>query len=397
MNRVNLLKSVSKRDCGIDYVYLLHADSTDRFKIGHSNNPEDRCKKNGQQSPFPIVLVCFYQSANAYEYEQKLHQMFSHRRIHGEWFVFDSKDHAKGLMDEFFSIRLTDSETILPERFNPIVIKPIIKSKDVSLRKFEAIASYCQRKGATTVRKIQQGKLLSDDYKLDSNFIKYALDMLSEQGLISLDKSSEDWIVCWVDLFDSSTGNPPEVDIQENQIMYDIERKSLTGKPIPVLSLSFGDKKLDKKTGNDPKPNNKFMQILDFCKGKDSVSVRDIQRSVGYNLRSDAIKYAFEWLENNGYGTVVSEQIGGSVRTSFRIGFDISKLDETQENSDNPNNKFVQILAFCEGLGSASIREVQRSTVGRNLSLDAIKYGFEWLENNGYGTVKSEQTGGLLG
>ncbi|MFM6209468.1 hypothetical protein [Planktothrix sp.] len=69
---------------------------------------------------------------------------------------------------------------------------------DINRRKFEAIASYCQRKGTTTVRKIQQGKLLSDDYKLDSSFIKYALDMLSDQGLISLDKSSEDWIVCWV-------------------------------------------------------------------------------------------------------------------------------------------------------------------------------------------------------
>jgi hypothetical protein len=60
------------------------------------------------------------------------------------------------------------------------------------------------------------------------------------------------------------------------------------------------------------------MQILEFCKGKESVSVRDIQRSsVGSNLSSDAIKYAFEWLENNGHGTVKTEQIGGSIRVSF--------------------------------------------------------------------------------
>ena len=69
---------------------------------------------------------------------------------------------------------------------------------DINRRKFEAIANYCQKKGATSTRKIQQAKLLSDDYKLDSNFIKYALDMLSDQGLITLDKSSEDWVVCWV-------------------------------------------------------------------------------------------------------------------------------------------------------------------------------------------------------
>jgi hypothetical protein len=83
-------------------------------------------------------------------------------------------------------------------------------------------------------------------------------------------------------------------------------------------SPSFDIKKLDKKPENDSNPDDKFMQILEFCKGKESVSVRDVQRSsVGANLSSDAIKYAFEWLETNGYGTVTTEQIGGAVRVSF--------------------------------------------------------------------------------
>ena len=83
-------------------------------------------------------------------------------------------------------------------------------------------------------------------------------------------------------------------------------------------SPSFDIRKLDKKPENDSNPDDKFMQILEFCKGKESVSVRDIQRAtVGANLSSDAIKYAFEWLENNGFGTVKTEQIGGSVRVSF--------------------------------------------------------------------------------
>jgi hypothetical protein len=46
--------------------------------------------------------------------------------------------------------------------------------------------------------------------------------------------------------------------------------------------------------------------------------VRDIQRSsVGTNLSSDAIKYAFEWLENNGFGTVTIENGRGGTRVLF--------------------------------------------------------------------------------
>jgi energy-coupling factor transporter ATP-binding protein EcfA2 len=76
--------------------------------------------------------------------------------------------------------------------------------------------------------------------------------------------------------------------------------------------------------------------------------------------------------------------------------FDIRKLDKTPENNSNPDDKFMQILAFCQGKESVSVRDVQRSSVGRDLSSDAIKYGFEWLETNGYGTVTKEQTGGTV-
>ena len=97
---------MNTEDSNINYVYLLHAEGSDRFKIGHSNNPEGRCQKIRQQSPFPISLVCSYIVINAHECEQKLHKMFSHRRIHREWFVFESRDHARGLIDEFFSVGL---------------------------------------------------------------------------------------------------------------------------------------------------------------------------------------------------------------------------------------------------------------------------------------------------
>jgi len=100
-----------------------------------------------------------------------------------------------------------------------------------------------------------------------------------------------------------------------------VDRESEPPKQPPktaTTSPSFDISKLKKTPENNSNPDDKFMQILEFCKGKESVSVRDVQRaSVGANLSSDAIKYAFEWLENNGHGTVKTEQIGGSVRVSF--------------------------------------------------------------------------------
>jgi primase-polymerase (primpol)-like protein len=75
---------------------------------------------------------------------------------------------------------------------------------------------------------------------------------------------------------------------------------------------------LKKTPENNSNPDDKFMQILAFCQGKKSVSVRDIQRSsIGSNLSADAVKYAFQRLEEMGHGTVTSERIGGSVRVSF--------------------------------------------------------------------------------
>lgn len=66
------------------FVYILHAEGTNRFKIGYSAKPQNRCQDINQQSPFPIKLIHYYPSDDAYRDEQKLHKMFNHRRVHGE-------------------------------------------------------------------------------------------------------------------------------------------------------------------------------------------------------------------------------------------------------------------------------------------------------------------------
>ena len=58
-----------------DYVYLLHAQGTNRFKIGHSQDPIRRQNAiNNASSPFPIKLITCYLSPDAHNEEQKLHR-----------------------------------------------------------------------------------------------------------------------------------------------------------------------------------------------------------------------------------------------------------------------------------------------------------------------------------
>ena len=60
------------------------------------------------------------------------------------------------------------------------------------------------------------------------------------------------------------------------------------------------------------------MQILAFCKGKEAVSVRDVQRSsIGRDLSSDAVKYAFQWLVDRGYGVWLGIVAALSVPVEF--------------------------------------------------------------------------------
>lgn len=103
----------------------------------------------------------------------------------------------------------------------------------------------------------------------------------------------------------------------------------------------------------------------------------------------------FEMVEN--YGSDEQETPKQSPKASITSpSFDIRKLDKTPENDSNPDDKFMQILAFCQGKESVSVRDVQRSSVGSNLSADAIKYAFQRLEEMGHGMVESVKVGGSI-
>ena len=110
----------------------------------------------------------------------------------------------------------------------------------------------------------------------------------------------------------------PDFQNDETEPVYRSEETPKQPPKTATTSPSFDISKLKKTPENNSNPDDKFMQILAFCQGKKSVSVRDIQRSsIGSNLSADAVKYAFQRLEEMGHGTVASERIGGSVRVSF--------------------------------------------------------------------------------
>ena len=84
-----------------NYVYILHAQGTNRFKIGHSKDPVKRQDAiNKASSPFPIKLIAYYPLPDSYNGEQMLHREFSNKRVWGEWFEFDSVNQIKKLTSE---------------------------------------------------------------------------------------------------------------------------------------------------------------------------------------------------------------------------------------------------------------------------------------------------------
>ena len=209
-------------------------------------------------------------------------------------------------------------------------------------RKYDMLSIFCSQSGNTKAMGLEgMGDFLQNFslIRLGKISIKHAKNLPDQRVLSCLQNTG---YPCLVDddlsihpthgnYTQFKNGQPPQnllpvrtVPITLDEILGDeiyVERETETPKQPPTTatpSPSFDIKKLVKKPENNSNPDDKFMQILAFCQGKKSVSVRDIQRSsIGSNLSADAVKYAFQRLEEMGHGTVASERIGGSVRVSF--------------------------------------------------------------------------------
>lgn len=74
------------------YIYLLHGEGTNWYKIGISAQLTRRVKVIGSKSPFPIVRVAAYDVEDMKDAEAWWHETFAHKRTHGEWFALDEYD-----------------------------------------------------------------------------------------------------------------------------------------------------------------------------------------------------------------------------------------------------------------------------------------------------------------
>ncbi|NES01148.1 MAG: GIY-YIG nuclease family protein, partial [Symploca sp. SIO1B1] len=75
------------------YIYLIHAQETDRYKIGLTTRSVEArfTELNSSQSPFPLELIDWFETPNVTEDEKYFHEKYSAHRVHGEWFQFDRR------------------------------------------------------------------------------------------------------------------------------------------------------------------------------------------------------------------------------------------------------------------------------------------------------------------
>lgn len=72
------------------YVYFIHAESTNRVKIGYSENPTKRVCELQTGSPYFLKLVKTWHGSTGLE--RAIHESFSGRRKIGEWFEIEESE-----------------------------------------------------------------------------------------------------------------------------------------------------------------------------------------------------------------------------------------------------------------------------------------------------------------
>lgn len=74
------------------YVYLIGTPVFGWYKIGKSKTPEVRIKDLGILLPFKIHIIGIWAAKNHTLMESSLHDIYSEKRINGEWFEFSKKE-----------------------------------------------------------------------------------------------------------------------------------------------------------------------------------------------------------------------------------------------------------------------------------------------------------------
>lgn len=75
------------------WVYLLKSPRN-HYKIGHTNNPENRLRTFNVKLPFDVEYEHLIECKDRFIAERDLHALFAAKRINGEWFALDPDDIA---------------------------------------------------------------------------------------------------------------------------------------------------------------------------------------------------------------------------------------------------------------------------------------------------------------
>jgi hypothetical protein len=76
-------------------IYIIKDNGTGYYKIGMSRNVNQRIKSLNTSTPRGIETVLIFDSSDCVLDENNIHNMFSDKRISGEWFELDDKDIEK--------------------------------------------------------------------------------------------------------------------------------------------------------------------------------------------------------------------------------------------------------------------------------------------------------------
>lgn len=68
------------------YLYLIRCSNSNFYKIGTSENPEDRLHKLQSGCPYPLALIYKCHFKKAHKIEKFLHKRYLDKRKIGEWF-----------------------------------------------------------------------------------------------------------------------------------------------------------------------------------------------------------------------------------------------------------------------------------------------------------------------
>jgi hypothetical protein len=100
------------------FVYLLKTvdDSKTLYKIGHTKTSiRNRIKSLQTGSALEITVVDYFESKYANKIEVSLHNLFSYKRLTGEWFELDISDEVnfKSLCEKYDNIMKIIDEKII--------------------------------------------------------------------------------------------------------------------------------------------------------------------------------------------------------------------------------------------------------------------------------------------